>query len=249
MFTPKNQARRFSRKSFHNVLTDTGKCLILCFTFFEGSLSSKRDDMPLIEDEAKHTTKTLLTIGLPSFVAAAAISIALHQCAHAIVSANVCSESVANTSDILPVCSYGGRHVSCALSSAAGPLATFVLALVSFAVYLRFPRNLFVGSMAFINAAARLPETIGVFAQVFLHNRSTLAVDERFSLSLIHLQDPTLGMLILCFFAITIFFLTIIVVHDTKTVPWKWLVAFVLFVILGPLQQVEWKFVLEPLVG
>ena len=93
---------------------------------------------------------------------------------------------------------------------------------------------------------ARIPAAITTFVQLLAHGHVSSIGDESVSLSLIHLKDPTIGMLIVCFFSITIIFLTLIIVHDTKTVPWKWLVAIALFVVLAPLESLLWKLVCAP---
>ena len=71
-------------------------------------------------------------------------------------------------------------------------------------------------------------------------------VDESRSLALLRLHDPTISVVLMSFFSLTILFLTITIVHDTKTIPWKWAVALGSFLILSPLQNVVWN-VVSPL--
>lgn len=203
--------------------------------------------MALLEDEPKHSWRELVFIGIPSFVIAVLISIVTHQYAHVMANRYACMLDSGRDA-LMAVVDLHGTRVSCPLSSAAGPSWTFVLALASFAFYVRHPRNLFAGAMAFVNASIRLPETLTVFLQLLFHNRTHILVDESNSLSLIHLKDPTLSVVLMCFFTITVFYLTITVVHDTKTVPWKWLVAVILFVALNPLQLLLWKLI-GPVLG
>lgn len=197
--------------------------------------------MALIEEEPKYSWKVLTFIGIPSFLIAVLLSVMIHQYSHIIINRTVCkSESSAK---IVKVMDFHRLEGGCALSSVAGVASTFILALASFAFYMKYPRNLFAGSMAFINASARLPETITVFLQLLIHNKTRVVVDESSSLSLIHLQDPTVSVIIMCFFSLTVLFLTIIVIHDTKTIRWKWAVVLVLFVLLGPLENVIGRFI------
>ncbi len=203
--------------------------------------------MALLEDEPKQSWPKLVFIGIPSFVLAVLISILSHQYAHILANRYACGIDEGQTA-LMAIVDLHATRVTCPLSSAAGPSWTFFLALVSFAFYLRHPRNLFAAAMAFVNASIRLPETLTVFLQLLLHNRARIVVDESTSLALIHLKDPTLSVVFMCFCSITVFYLTITIVHDTKMVPWKWLVAVVLFVALTPLQLLLWNLV-GPLVG
>lgn len=200
--------------------------------------------MALREDEPKHTLQILLKVGIPSFLLAVILSTITHQLAHL----GAAKLTVPSTIDIM---ANDGNldtiHSGHPFASAAGPIWTFFLALVSFGFFLRYPRNLFAASMAFVNASSRVTETISVFFQLLFHNKTTMIVDESLSLALIPLKDPTISIVMMCFFSIITLYLTIIVVHDLKTVPWKWLVALVLFVILGPLENIIW-IIAEPLV-
>jgi hypothetical protein len=196
--------------------------------------------MPLLEDEPKLPKTRLLTVGLPSFIIAAALSLFTHQYAHLLVLRHACSGSLFPWNSIV---NFETPHTDCPIASFAGLAATFMLALVSFAMYMRFPQNLFWGSMAFINASIRIPETLTVFFQLFFHQKSDLPVDESVALNLIHMHDPVVGIVILCFFAITLLFLTLIIVHDTRMVPSKWLVAGGLFILMIPLETILWHLI------
>jgi hypothetical protein len=191
--------------------------------------------MALREDEPKYPPKTLITIGIPAFLLAVLISVVTHQYAHFIVDKIASKQEAISSSNIVYI-DFHGMSFSSPVAAAAGPAWTFLLALISFGFYLHNPRNLFAAAMAFVNASARLPETITVFLQLLIHNKTTLLVDESFSLALFKLTDPTISIICLCFFSLTILFLTIIIIHDTKMIPWKWLVAIILFITMIPLE-------------
>jgi len=196
--------------------------------------------MPIIEDVPKYKSKTLITIGIPMFLLAVIISAASHQYIHFIVD-KISAHSVERVGAVTLNMDLHGIASESPVAAAAGPIWTFLLALASFGFYAHNPRNLFAASMAFINASCRLPETVTVFMQLLLHSKTTMLTDESFSLSLLKLDDPTISIVLLCFFTLTLFFLTITIIHDTKTVPWKWLIAFILFICLIPLQDFIWK--------
>ncbi|MBI3766335.1 MAG: hypothetical protein HY277_07530 [Ignavibacteriales bacterium] len=197
--------------------------------------------MALIEEEPKHSWKILTFIGIPAFFIAVVLSLMIHQYSHIIINRTVCKSE--SRTKIVKVVDFQMLEAGCPISSVAGVSSTFVLALASFAFYMKYPRNLFAASMAFVNASTRLPETVTVFLQLVIHNKTHLVVDESSSLSLIHLKDPTIAVIIMCFFSLTVIFLTIIVIHDTKTVPWKWLVALTLFCLLGPVENIFWRLI------
>ena len=201
--------------------------------------------MSLIQEEPKHSVRTLIVLGIPAFLLAVCLSVVSHQYIHLLVDKSACSAETTQAHLVLAIDGIV-PHTSCPISSAAAALWTFCLALVSFTLYLRFPRNLFLGAMAFVNASIRLPETITVFFQLLFNTKSRLMVDESRSLALIRLHDPTISVVLMSFFSLTILFLTITIIHDTKTIPWKWTVALGSFIILSPLQNVIWN-VVSPL--
>lgn len=183
--------------------------------------------MALLEDEAKHPTRILLLIGIPSFALAVFISMFSHYVIHAVVSNHACGATVVQH-DV---------STDCPASSFVATLWTFLLAIASFSVYMHYPRNLFVGAMAFVNAAFRLPQTVTAFFQLLFNTAPRSNVDEVAALSVLGSIGPTIGVVILWLFSMITLFLTIIIVHDTKTVPWKWLVASILFLLLSPLEK------------
>ncbi len=191
--------------------------------------------MPFIEEEPKYSSRTLWVLGVPSFVLAVFVSLLSRHYVYLIANQSSCGTLSGEGFNLMTILS--APHPSCPFSSAAGMSWTFVLALVSFALYMRFPRNLFLGAMAFVNASIRIPATLTVLLQLVSTNRARLVADESASLSLLRLSDPTVAVLLLCFFMLTISALTLTIVHDTKTVRWKWPVAAALFLALGPLQQ------------
>lgn len=204
--------------------------------------------MSLVQDEPKLSARTLLLVGVPSYIAAVIISTLTHDYVHVFMNQHVCGPGIHGGEALTAVFGTRDRYASCPLSSIAGPLWTFVLALTSFAFYLHFPRNLFAASMAFVNASARLPASIVVFLQLLTHSKTVITVDESSAISLLHFHDLTVATLILCFFSITILFLTVTIIHDTKIVPQKWLVAAILFLASGPTELLLWK-ILTPVLG
>ncbi len=198
--------------------------------------------MPLLEDEPRLSGKKAAAVGLPSFIIALVLSLAVHQYAHVTISHHACTHGEAQ---IAEAGLFDGSHAPCPIASLAGPVATFALALISFALYLRFPGSLFLGSLAFINATLRLPETVSVFLQLLVHQKTDMVVDESLALQLLHLHDPAVSVVLLCFLSLAIFFLAVIIVHDTRAVPSKWLVALGMFVVMIPLESFLWKFVVR----
>jgi hypothetical protein len=202
--------------------------------------------MALIEAEPKHSLKTLIFVGIPSVLIAIMISLMFHQFAH--VTAKKYSCASATSKEINFVNFRATEEPDCAVASLAGAASTFFLAIGSFALLIHYPRNLFLASMAFVNATLHLPETVTAFVQVVLHRRPSIPVDESTAIHLLPFKDTTAAMVILCFYSVLLIFLTVIIIHDIKKVPWKWLVAFILFILLGPLETIAWKFV-APLIS
>ncbi len=190
--------------------------------------------MPLRNDEPKYPAKKLLLIGIPAFFLAVLISTVTHEYAHIVVNKFACNGTEAGFG--ISYIEISDMKLNCPFAAVAGPAWTFLLALASFAYYLHHPCNLFAGAMAFVNASSRIPETVTVFFQLLLHNKTTLIVDESLALSLFRLKDPTVSIVFMCFFSIIIVFLTLTIINDTKTISRKWLVALVLFVALIPLK-------------
>ena len=199
----------------------------------------------LHEEEEHLPRRTLLAFGIPSFLSALVLSLMFHQWAHVVVLRHACGGT---GMQIIKAINIGGMHTECPASSLAGVVATFVLALASFALYMRFPRNLFFGSMAFINAILRLPEAVAVFFQLLIHRKTELHVDESIAISLMRLQDPAAATVILCFFSLITFFLAITIIHDTRMVRSKWLVAIGLFIAMIPLESILWRMIV-PLIS
>jgi hypothetical protein len=187
--------------------------------------------------------RTLLLAGIPAFITAIALSLFVHQFAHAVVVRTVCGQEVLS---IRTVMNIEETQTGCPLASVAGPVATFAIALGSFALFMRSPRNLFFASMAFVNASVRLPESLSAFFHLLFYQKPRLAVDESAIVDLLHFSDPTIPTVILCFFSLTLISLTITVIHETKMVPWKWLVALGMFAAMFPLEKLLWA-VIAPL--
>jgi hypothetical protein len=185
----------------------------------------------LPEEEPKLTPRTLVIVGIPSFVLAVLLAVFTHLGIHSLVDRSFGLETPSHVMVDL------NEHRAGPLSSAAGTAWTFLFAIASFALYVRFPRNLFLASLAFVNASLRVPKAMTVFLQLLFTGKAAPGVDESTLLSLIRLTDPTVSVLLMCFFSLAVLFLTITVVHDTRTIPWKWGVAIGLFVALQPLER------------
>lgn len=195
--------------------------------------------MALREDEPTHPLRTLFLFGIPSFLLAVAISLVTHQYAHVLVGSSVCGTAAAQPAMVLV--SLHGGSTPCALGALAGPVWTFGLALGSFTLLLRNPGNLFFASMAFVNATTRIPETITVFTQLLMHNTTHLVADESSSLTLLGLHDATIPTVIMCFYSILLVFFAVIVVHDIRRLPYKWIVALACLLLLGTVEQAVWQ--------
>jgi len=195
--------------------------------------------MALREEESKYSTQKLLMVGIPSFVAAVLISTITHNLAHIITKKLVTSMEINSIEYYI-----GGEniHFHHPYVSAAGPIWTFALALISFGFFLRYPQNLFAASMAFVNASSRTVDSVPVFIQLLLHSKTTIVTDESISLAILRFKDPTISIVMMCFFSIITLYLTVIIIHDLKIVPWKWLVALVLLILLMPLQSIIFEF-------
>ena len=198
--------------------------------------------MPLIEAEPKYSVKVSLFVGIPSFILAVAISLLIHQSAHLAAKRYICGSDSGHEIRVVSISPQSMDSVDCAEASLAGISMTFFVALISFGLFIHHPRNLFLASMAFVNATMRLPETIGVFVQMLFHQKTKLIVDESLSLNLMHFKDPTASLVIICFYSLTVIFLTLTIIQDTKMIRWKWLVAIALFISIGPLQHLLWNF-------
>jgi hypothetical protein len=207
--------------------------------------------MALLKDEPKLPASKLLRIGIPSLIFAAIISFVTHQYAHIVADRLFCNHQAHAVSEFvgpeLPGQeSIDVHHASwqCPLAAFAGPTWSFLLAFVSFGWYMRNPKDLFAASMAIVNASARLPEAITVCTQLLLHQKALLVVDESSALGLLRFSDPTASVIITFFYTVTLIFLTITIIHDTKIVPYKWLVAVGIFFALGPIESIVWRLAL-----
>lgn len=204
--------------------------------------------MPLREPEPKFSYKTSLLLGLPLFLIAVLVSIFIHQSAHMFAREHGCSSP--SSTEIMPISPAleGNASNDCPISSLAGVTATLALALVSFAFLIHYPKNMLFASLAFVNASTRLPEAVTLIYQMVFKQPSSLLIDENAALHLFHFKDPSAYIVILCFYIIGLFFFSIIVIHDTKMIPRKWLAALILFIILGPLEQFLWD-IISPIIS
>ncbi len=195
--------------------------------------------MALLEEEPAHPVRTLLLLGVPSFLLAVVISLVTHQYAHVLLGYGVCGAAPIQPTMLLISLREGATP--CAVGALAGPVWTLGLGLASFALLLRNPNNLFFASMAFVNATTRLPQTVTVFVQLLMHNATRLVADESSSIALLGLRDATIPTVIMCFYSILLVFFSVIVVHDIRRVPYKWAVALGCLLFLGTFEQAVWN--------
>jgi hypothetical protein len=189
--------------------------------------------MALLHDEPTLPAKRLLLLGAPALLFAVAISLVTHIEAHRFGDAAFCGGRTAPVvSPAFWLIDPETPPATCAMSALAGQAWSFGLALASFALLVRFPRSLFLMSLAFVNATARIPESITIFLQYLIHNRTSMNVDESAALSLIDAADPAIPMVIMCFYTLFLLFFSIIVVHNVKSVRHKWPIAFGLFLVM-----------------
>ena len=191
--------------------------------------------MPHFEEVQKLPASRLLVVGLPAFILSIVLSILIHEYAHVLAHRLVSGTSSTQTAGTPAVEATTG---SSPVEALAGPSATLLVAVVSFALLVRFPGNLFFSSMAFVNAAGRLPETLTLCAQLFFRENATAGTDESSILTLLHFQNPTAGLVILCFYSMILMFMSVAVIHESKTVPWKWLIALGMLAVTIPAQPV-----------
>jgi hypothetical protein len=184
-------------------------------------------------DEPKLAPKRLFLVGVPAFLAAIVLSIIVHEYSHLIAHRIVASAASVQAQGA-PTIEQTARHSP--VEELAGPFGTFLLAVVSFALFVRFPGNLFFSAMAFVNATARLPETLTLCLQLFFRRTTIVETEEGSLLSLLHLHSSTAALVILCFFSLTLLFMSITVIHESRSVPWKWLVALGMVGVFIPVQ-------------
>jgi len=185
----------------------------------------------------------LLLVGIPAFIFAVILSLCIHHYAHVAVKKYSCGNAQVKDNHIVGITNGTEDETDCPSAAFAGIVSTGVLALLSFGLFIHHPRNIFLASMAFVNASNRIPESFIALFQLMFKREATRLSDESIALKLMHFKDPTAYVVILCFYTLTILFLSIIVVHDIKILPRKWLVAFLLFIALIPLENLWWGIV------
>ncbi len=178
-------------------------------------------DLTLADDADKLSARRLLLAGVPAFVLSIVASMLIHGYAHAIAHTLLPRESTLQ---------------SAAIEELAGPAASFILALLSFAAFVRSPKNLFFSSLAFVSAAGRLPAALVICIRLFFNREAPPVADEGGLLPLLGLHNPTAGLVILCFYSMILLFLCIAVIHESRAVPWKWLMAAAMLAVLIPVQ-------------
>lgn len=205
--------------------------------------------MALLQDEPTYTAKRMLTAGVPAFLVAVAITLVSHSWAHRYGDAAFCGGAKDHpVSTVLWLIDGEAPPGMCGMSALTAAAWTFGLAVVSFAALVRFPRSLFLLSLAFVNASARIPESLTVFLQYLINNRTSLRVDESVALSLMGPIDPAVPTVIMCFYSLLLLFFTIIVVHNVKVVRYKWPIALALFAGMVFIERAI-LFLLSPLLG
>jgi hypothetical protein len=205
--------------------------------------------MALLQDVPTLPLKRLLLVGVPALLLAVAISLFTHREAHRFADAAFCGGGQAAAAmPALWLIDDGASTGACGASALAGEAWTFGLALASFALLVRLPGSLFLMSMAFVNASARIPESVTVFLQYLINNRTSLHVDETVALSLMGPVDPAIPTVVMCFYSLLLVFFSIIVVHNVKAVRYKWAIAAALFAAIAYIERgVLWAF--GPLFG
>jgi hypothetical protein len=197
--------------------------------------------MALLKEEAPVSARKLLVAGIPAFVAAMAFSLLTHQLAHRFGEEAFCGGGPAAAADPVSIIRPDAPGETCGAAALAALAWTLGLAVVSFILMLRRPSNLLLISLGFINATDRVPETATMFLQYLIHSRSWLRSDESAALSLIGFADPTIPMVILCAMTLLLVFFSVIIVHDVKTVRYKWVIAAALFAAAGLIETgVAW---------
>jgi hypothetical protein len=178
--------------------------------------------------------------GIPSLIFAVLCSMLVHHYAHDIARKHYCPSEGAPKVELtfLPEETEGTPDCPVASLSAIG--ATLALGLGSFGLLLHYPRNVFFASLSFVNVTMRLPGAFALFVQMIRHRTSPVPADEASAFSLLHFGDPVGYLVILAIYILGLIFLWLIIVNDTKTVPRKWLVAIVLFVILPLFEAWTW---------
>lgn len=194
--------------------------------------------MALLKDVPTLPLKRLLLVGVPALILAVALSLLSHREAHRFGDAAFCGDAkAATTTPAFWLIDGESATGTCGMSALAGEAWTFGLALASFALLVRFPGNLFLMSMAFVNASARIPESVTIFLQYLINNKTSLHVDETVALSLMGPVDPAIPTVIMCFYSLLLLFFSIIVVHNVKTVRYKWPIAAVLFLAMSFIER------------
>ena len=195
--------------------------------------------MPHFDDEPTLPTRELLLFGIPSVIGAIIVSMLVHQFSDLV--AHRLAE--ASTSAGMP----GNSFRRAMFETVAAPSVTLLATLISFAAFLRFPKNLFLGALAFVNAIVRLPETVTLFIQLFFRPRPVIVqVQDGAILSVAH--NPTAEIVVLCFLSLTLLFVAVAIIHEMSSVKWKWLVALAVYAALIPLQPLMMK-IIAPLVA
>jgi len=203
--------------------------------------------MPLVEDEPKYSPKLLLIAGIPIFVLTFSFSLLWHHTAHALAdkylpSAEQAPSGEAGSRGQDPVFPDGKLidQPQGKIPSLAGLGATVMLAIASFALFIHYPKNLVLASLAFVNATSRIPDASQAFAATITGSVPRIAGDEWVALHLLHFKDPTASLVVLGSYLLTTIFFSIFVVHDVKMVPRKWAVAFLLFALALPGERIAW---------
>lgn len=194
--------------------------------------------MPLIENEPHHSRRMLIFLGVPSLLLAIVFSSITHQYGHAIAERFLCNAGHEHTISFSHL-AHPAEGTGCAIASLVGAASTFLLALISFAFLVHNPRNILAAAMAFVSATWRLPETLAVFGQMAMYQKTSLIIDESIALQLIRLKDTTGSIVLLCFYSIVLLFFSVIIIHDTKFLRWKWSVAAILLSFIGSMKYFQ----------
>ena len=178
--------------------------------------------------------------GIPSLLIAIVCSMLVHHYAHDIARRHACPREEAPNVEFTLLQEGTEGTPECPVASLAAISATLALGLVSFGLLLRNPRNVFFALLGFVNITMRLPGGLASFVHILMRRTTPIPADEAVALNLLHLGDPVGYIFILALYVIALVFFALIIVNDTRTVPRKWIVALILFVLLPPFEAWLW---------
>jgi hypothetical protein len=198
------------------------------------------------EEDAKLSGGKLILVGVPAFLSALLVSLILYQFSQLI--AHRIQHGILPAGDSQVTAPRQGPFMT-PFEALAGPVMNIVVAIGSFALFVRFPKNLFLSALAFISSSGRLREMLELWIQLFFRRAGPIEADEGSLVTALHLHNPTAAIVILTFVALALLFMSITVVHETRVVPRKWLVAACTVALLIPLQPLLSRIVIPAIIS